>query len=356
MSNKEKTKKIALPSLLAFERKLEISDGLMYAGIFDNRGLDYAKKDKKKEKKLWVKIPIVKRQNRSTQSAEGIKDIKKTAPNPVASGDDQAVIPSGCDTLKVSWTMRIIGNVGKPFACNNQDFEGKIIEKTSEFKQEGLKDLAFRYAYNIVNGRFLWRNRVCAENVEIQVLIKDETLIFNAYDFSLSDFDTKADNKNLKKIADIIYEGLMDETGEKFTSIKVNAFVKLDESQQIFPSQEMNMGEAGKTLFQLNKCAAMHNVKIGNAIRTIDTWYSDKAIAKADGKDNIESVIITDKYPIAIEPYGSVTQRGTAHRPSNDDLYTLVLNWLNEKDISDDSKKYVLANLIRGGVFGESSK
>lgn len=356
--NTDKKQKMVLPSVLAFERKLEVSDGLMFAGLFDNRGLEYAEDDKKQERRLWQEIPITKRQNRSTQSAEGIADLKKTMPNPVASGDDQAVIPSGCDTLKVSWTMRVIGNVGKPFSCNKADFETAITTKVSEFKTEGLKDLAFRYAYNIVNGRFLWRNRVCAENVEIQVSIKDgkELLTFNAYDFSLLDFEKQKDNEKLKKVVDVIYQGLADETGEKFSSIKVNAFVKLDESQQIFPSQEMNMNEKGKTLFQLNNCAAMHNVKIGNAIRTIDTWYGNNAIAKAEGKDDPESIAIDDKHPIAIEPYGSVTQQGLAYRASKDDLYTLMLNWLNEKEISDENKKYVIANLIRGGVFSKGSK
>jgi CRISPR-associated protein Csy3 len=354
MSNEKKVK-MDLPSMLAFERKLEVSDGLMYAGIFENRGLGYAKDDDKKAKKLWSAIPITTRKNRATQSAVGIKDIDKTQPNPVASGDDQAVIPSGCDTLKVSWTMRIIGNVGKPFACNKANFETAITGKTSEFKAEGLEDLAFRYAYNIANGRFLWRNRVCAENVEIQVSIKDqeEPLTFNAYDFSLFDFDTNKENEELQKIATIIYQGLMDKTGENFSSVKVNAFVKLDESQQIFPSQEMNMNEKGKVLFQLNNCAAMHNVKIGNAIRTIDTWYGDNAIAKAEGKDETESVAINDKHPIAVEPYGSVTQRGLAYRPSKDDLYTLMLAWINGAEISDNNKKYVIANLIRGGVFSK---
>jgi CRISPR-associated protein Csy3 len=97
----------------------------------------------------------------------------------------------------------------------------------------------------------------------------------------------------------------------------------------------MNMGEKKKVLFQLDKCAAMHDVKIGNAIRTIDNWYKNA------------------KFPIAIEPYGSVTQMGQAYRKNKDDLYTLMLDWLNEKDnVSDEDKNFVVANFIRGGVFG----
>ena len=342
-------KNITLPSVLAFERKLEVSDGLMYAGLFDNRLVGNSS---------WQAIPVTKRLNRSTISSPGIKDGDKVKPNPVASGDDQAVIPSGCDTLKLSWTMRVIGKVGEPFACNKNDFKTSLAEKISGIKETAIQDLAFRYAYNIANGRFLWRNRVCAENVEIQVTIKGEKepLIFNAYDFSLRDFEQGKDDEGLKKVTEAIKQGLMDETGENFTSLKINAFVKLDEFQQIFPSQEMNMGEKGKTLFQLHDCAAMHNVKIGNAIRTIDTWYSDKAITKAEGKDKVETVTIDERRPIAIEPYGSVTQQGMAYRPSKDDLYSLMLDWINEKNekkISDDNKKYVIANLIRGGVFSK---
>jgi len=348
------SKSINLPSLLAFERKLEISDGLMYAGIFDNRELNYAKNDEREEKKLWREITIEPRANRATQSSEGNGDKDKVNAN--ITKVDHASIPSGCDTLKISWTMRIIGNVGKPFSCNNVKFEETIIKKVSDFKAEGLKDLALRYAYNVANGRFLWRNRICAENVEIQVSIKDEVLVFNAYDFSLLNFDKKKEDKNLEKIANVIYQGLVDETGENFASIKINAFVKLDESQQIFPSQEMNIGEKVKTLFQLNGCAAMHNVKIGNAIRTIDTWYGNNAIPKEEGKDKTEPVEIKNKKPIAIEPYGSVTQRGVAYRPTEDDLYTLMVAWVNgKKEISDDNKKYVIANLIRGGVFSKKS-
>lgn len=354
-------KKIVLPSVLAFERKLEVSDGLMYAGLYNNRTLEYATDDVKKERKLWQPIAITKRYNRSTQSSLGIKkEIDKTNANPVASGDDQAVIPSDSDTLKVSWTLRVIGKIGTPFSCNKPEFQTKIIAKTNDFKdQEAFKKLAYRYAYNIANGRFLWRNRVCAESVEIQVTANGKKLpAFNAYDFSLNDFEKNGEQ--IQELVEVIYQGLIDETGEKFTSIKVDAFVKLDESQQIFPSQEMNMNEKGKVLFQLNKCAALHNVKIGNAIRTIDTWYSKEVSVQKD-KTTTELIILDNdsKQPIAIEPYGSVTQRGMAYRPSKDDLYTLIKKWVNEKDddsnkINENDKNYIMANLIRGGVFGGS--
>lgn len=321
---------VQLPSVLAFERKLETSDALMYAGNWGD--------SEKPDSQEWQPIPITKRQNRSTQSAYGIDDAKKSEPNPVSSDSDDANLPHDKDTLKVGFSIRVIGNVGKPFACNDPEFEKSVSKQVKNYKEDenGLKTLALRYAYNIVNGRFLWRNRVCAEKISIAVRTDavSEEFRFNAYDFSLNDFNKNVDNADLQRLAEAIHTGLIG-GDSSFTLVEVEAYVNLGNGQHVFPSQEMNMGEKKKVLFQLNKCAAMHNVKIGNAIRTIDNWYKNA------------------EFPIAVEPYGSVTQMGQAYRRSRTDLYTLMLDWLNEKDnVSDDDKNFVVANFIRGGVFG----
>jgi len=338
-----------LPSMLSFERKLETSDGLMFSGNWED----------KEQQEKWSSISIVKRQNRSTQSAYGIDDIKKTAPNPVSSDSDDANLPIDKDTLKLSFTLRIIGSLGEPFACNKPDFAQSIHAKVQAFKSsDGLNDLAFRYAYNIANGRFLWRNRVGADDVEVQVLLNnvEAPIIFNAYEFSLKDFKLNENNAKLKALTNAIREGLACDEDNSFAFMKVDAFVKLGNGQHVFPSQEMNMGEKKKRLFHLGGNAAMHNVKIGNAIRTIDSWYGDTMMVKAEGKGKTETVDVGIRLPIAAEPYGSVTQHGRAYRPSKNDLYTLMLSWVNGGEVAADQQKYVVANLIRGGVFGGDSE
>ena len=89
------------------------------------------------------------------------------------------------------------------------------------------------------------------------------------------------------------------------------------------------------------RIAAIHSQKIGNALRTIDTWYEDAA---TNG-------------PIAIEPYGSVTTQGKAYRQPKQklDFYTLLDNWVL-KDVAPaaEQQHFVIATLIRGGVFGEA--
>lgn len=326
-------KNIQLPSLLAFERKMEVSDGLMYSGNWS----DIKKPD------VWKAIPVTKRQNRSTQSAYGIEDDKKSQPNPVASDSDDANLPMDKDTLRLSFTLRVIGNLGKPFACNDPAFQQAIVEKVNEFKKSdggGLETLALRYAYNIANGRFLWRNRVCAEQVTIKVYLSgNETpLTFNATSFPLNDFSQQSGDSELQALKKHILQGL-NGSENSFVFLKVEAYAKLGVGQHVFPSQEMNMNSKGKELFQLDKCAAVHNVKIGNAIRTIDNWYSDA------------------QFPIAVEPYGSVTQIGQAFRKTKKegDLYTLLLSWLDGNDIKDQAH-YVVANLIRGGLFQGEGK
>lgn len=339
-------KTIPLPSMLSFERKLECSDGLMFSGNWSDKA----------QQENWQSIPVLPRQNRSTQSAYGIKDVDKTKPNPVSSDSDDANLPIDKDTLKVSFTLRVVGNLGKTFACNKPDFASAIEKKVSEFNQsENVDDIAFRYAYNIANGRFLWRNRVGAEQVEIIVKHKEdeEPLKFNAYDFSLNSFKKGSDNEFLKKLTALVKNGLLGDD-EIFVLLNVDAYVKLGKGQHVYPSQEMNMGEKTKKLFKLDQCAAMHNVKIGNAIRTIDSWYGDTMLIKSEGKDKTDTVAIDSeiKSPIAIDPYGSVTQHGRAYRPTKIDLYTLMMDWVNNKNIEEDQQKFVVANLIRGGVFG----
>ncbi len=365
-----------LPSLLSFERKLELSDALMFSGSFDDtdkKNTEIERDDKGnviKSKVHWQPIEIRTRKNRGTISSHGASEKDMLKPNPKFSDNDGANLCANNNTLKISFSMRIIGNLGKPFACNKPDFEKSITKKIDQDKNEVVKTLAFRYAYNIANGRFLWRNRVGAEQVIIKVECKsnnneNETLTFNGYDFSLSNFDKNKEHVDLQKLTQVIQQGLLATGDDQFSFITVQAFVKLIDGQQVFPSEEMNMGDTKKTLAKREGCAAIHDVKIGNAIKTIDTWYGD-TVMMATGIKNSPTDKISiegeEKKPIAIEPFGSVTQRGSAFRFEKVDLYSLMVNWVNENDetkqneiLSFEDKCYVTACLIRGGVFSRKS-
>lgn len=321
---------LTLPSVLAFSRKLEVSDALMTSGLWS----DIDKSDK------WQSIALHEKRNRATKSQYGAKDEEKSEPN-LSWGDD-AVLPHDADTLRVKFTLKILGQLEDPTACNSPEFEERVNQVVRVYREKHqFKVLATRYANNIANGRFLWRNRVGAESISIKVKHSSQTWEFDVYKdrYQLNEFAPIPNDSNhpFAQLIAVIQNGLQ---RDGFEYLEITAFAKLGLGQHVWPSQEMVLnipkGEKSKILFKLNDCAAMHSEKIGNALRTIDTWYADDTNAKA----------------IAIEPYGSVTSRGEAHRISRNDFYTLFLNWLNDNEISVDQQHYVMATLIRGGVFG----
>jgi len=131
--------------------------------------------------------------------------------------------------------------------------------------------------------------------------------------------------------------------------ITVDAYALVGKAQEVYPSEELVLdkgkGDKSKILYHVNDVAAMHSQKIGNALRTIDTWYPDFDEAQIG--------------PIAIEPYGAVTNLGKAFRAPKEkaDFYTLFDRFaLGEKLADKNQEHYVMAVLIRGGVFGQSGK
>ena len=262
---------------------------------------------------------------------------------------DVAALPANADTLQASFTLRVLGGTGTPSACNNADYQTKLLATVQGSVQAiGFGELARRYAHNLANGRFLWRNRVGAEQVEVQVqhLVQGaavKTWTFDALALSTRDFAASdAAAQDLAALAELIAQGL---AGQSHVLLHVTAWARLGSAQEVYPSQELILDKAnnGKKLYAINDVAGIHSQKLGNALRTIDTWYSDSA----------------DPAPIAVEPYGSVTTLGKAFRKPTDklDFYTLLDTWLlKDKAPEPVQQHFVMATLIRGGVFGDAGK
>lgn len=334
-------------TVLAFERKLDPSDGIFHAGRWDEQQID----------DVWLPVSLREKSVRGTISnrlkanAQAPAKLDAAIQNPNLQTVDVATLPPDCDTLRLRFTLRILGGVGQPSACNDADYQAKLEAIVRDYLENtGLAELAHRYANNLANGRFLWRNRLSAEAVEVHIrhLQAGETVAdwsFNALDYSLRDFD--ANDGDLTSLARTIKQGL--DGGPVF--LEVTAHARMGLGQEVYPSQELILGGGGnnqkgrksKTLYEVDGVAAVHSQKIGNALRTIDTWYPDA-----------ESL---DLGPIAVEPYGSVTSRGAAYRQPRQkaDFYNLFDNWiLKDKAPSPEQQHFIVATLIRGGVFGAS--
>lgn len=352
-----KPQKPTTPSVLAFERKLDPSDGLFSAGRWSEIA----------DGSRWPPLDIHEKAVRGTISNRlkaGEQDpVKLDAKieNPNLQRVDVATLPNDADTLRVRFTLRVLGGAGTPSACNNADYQARLQQTVAAYVGEyGFGALARRYAHNLANGRFLWRNRVGAEQVRVEVHHLEQgeakqTWAFDALNFSLRDFDAPAPfEADLNAIAATIASGLAGQ--QAYVLLEVVAYARMGDGQEVYPSQELILdkgdkkGQKSKTLYAVGpagqQSAALHSQKIGNALRTIDTWYP-----VAEGEE---------LGPIAVEPYGSVTNQGKAYRQpkAGVDFYNLLDAWVlkGQAPTSEGDRHFVMATLIRGGVFGDSDK
>lgn len=333
-------------SVLAFEKKLVPSDGRMYGTIWENRD----KVSKLKLQPKSVRGTVSHRLKKTTDKDIAKLNMDVADPNPQSI--DYCALGGEQDTLKIYYTLKVLGGVEHPSACNNNSFIQNYKASANEYiNREGFRELAKRYAINIANARFLWRNRVGAENIEVHVNAlnkgSEQSWVFDATKFSTKHFDV--DDESVNSLAKRIASTLSSENG--FLMLEIICFAKVGKAQEIYPSEELVLdkgkGKKSKVLYSVDEIAAMHSQKIGNALRTIDTWYPEFGDPEASAG------------PIAIEPYGAVTNLGKAFRSPKDkqDFYTFFdkFAWGEKLDRIED-EHYVMAVLVRGGVFGESDK
>ncbi|CAG0903196.1 unnamed protein product [Cyprideis torosa] len=265
---------------------------------------------------------------------------------------DSCALGTDQDTLKLSFTLKVLSGVEYPSACNHAEFNNSYTAAAKGYiEQYGFKELARRYAVNIANGRFLWRNRVGVEQLEVVVKVSNEDTqwTFNALDIGTRDFAVK--NANIDALAERIASALSGQND--FLLLEVDAYAQTGKAQDVYPSEELvldkgnSKGGKSKILYHINGVAGMHSQKIGNALRTIDTWYP------AHDDPDIHTGAI------AIEPYGAVTNLGIAYRNPKEksDFFSLFDKFALGETLADENQEhYVMAVLVRGGVFGESGK
>ncbi|MGB1558725.1 MAG: type I-F CRISPR-associated protein Csy3 [Oceanococcaceae bacterium] len=337
--------KLTTASVLAFERKLDPSDGLMYSGRWEERN----------DSQQWPGVGLREKSVRGTISnrlkakEQDPAKLDAAIENPNLQSVDVAALAVGHDSLNLRFSLRILPGTGAPSACNSAPYRDKLRATVDSYiDQHSFSELARRYALNLANGRFLWRNRLGAEAVEVRVSQLEagsatQTWTFDALQLNLRELTAPEQlAPAAKELASAIEQGL---SGQRHVLLHISAFARLGDGQEVYPSQELILdrarGDKSKTLYKVGDVAAMHSQKIGNALRTIDTWYPR---AKEMG-------------PIAVEPYGSVTTQGAAFRQPRDrvDFYSLLDNWvLKDKQPAEGDQHYVMAVLVRGGVFGKA--
>lgn len=324
------------PSVLAFERKLNPSDAFLYGTKWD-------------DKEHAIPLKLVEKSVRGTtsmkQSDTDPLKFNSSIQKPNLQTVDFCALPQELDTLKMIYTVKILGRVGEPSSCNIVDFQSKIKSAVASYKEKfGFEELGKRYAQNIACARHLWRNRVGAEKIEVVVKVigTDNSWVFDGKKYSLYNFEET--DENVLSLGKLIASAL---SGSESVTLEIITYAKVENGQEVYPSEELVLDKdkvsKSKILYAVDGIAAMHSQKVGNALRTIDTWYPDFV----DSQNNIG--------PIAAEPYGAVTNMGKAFRTpeSKKDFYTLFDKFTSDTEMNNANDiHYVISVLIRGGVFG----
>lgn len=331
-----------IPSVLSYSRSLEPSDAF------------FSQKDSLSHTDTESALSVVTRQIKTTmsnrQKAAIKNDVAKLQAEISKTNIQQTqtvYLDQDCDTLVVKTSIKVLPFLGEASSCNDAQFEENVKAVVEDYaNRTSFKELSQRYATNIANGRWLWRNRFNASKIMITVkCVVDDNIekefTFNAKELSLK--EPVADVSGVDELADLIAKSLM---GEIFLVVYCQADLLMGYGHQAFPSEEMNTDkDVPKTLYQVKGVSAFHAAKVGNAIRSIDTWYciEDSKVA----------------LPISVEVYGSVSKISLAYRPPTNgtDFYTIFDEWLLTGELPDiEQQHYVMAMLIRGGLLGQSGK
>jgi CRISPR-associated protein Csy3 len=336
---------------LSFEKKLVPSDAFMYGTTWANR--DQVDNEDVVHPLLLREKTVRGTKDHGKSKEKDIMKLNMEATQPNLHRVDHCSLKRNDDTLVVDFTMKVLPKVWEPVTCSSKKHFEAITSSVKKSK-DSVMELAKRYAINLANGRFLWRNRVGASEIEVivSVLANDQSIkqsfVFDAYDYSLAHFNAGGDKK-ISGLAMEIFSALMSE--DDFVLLRVTASVLMGRGQDVYPSQELILdkeksaskkGEKSKVLYHEDGVAGMHSQKIGNAIRTVDTWY--------DGSH--------DSKPLAISPYGADTHNAAAYRTpkTKRDYYSILDKVVAGRDLDPSELIFFTAMHLRGGVFGRSDK
>ena len=349
-----------LPGVLAFSRCHVVTDAEMFSRMAD--GTD-------------VPVAVVRHGIRGTQN---VNDGKGNDSQKVAAGGARSIsniqvtetakLDPKAEAMVVRFGISMLDIGESLHSCVGTDREnGRMMRQTiDDFvtrakPSQGIVEIALRYARNIANGRWLWRNRTIAASIEITVSKKSDgaTLaVFDARNVPLNVFSDYSSGEHV-----VAAELVRQMCGDSFDGLAVEAVVNMRilGNVEVYPSQNYVDTPTGfaRPLYKIGQServelkdpsaftdtritgyAAIRDQKIFNAIRTIDTWYS----AYED-----------TGFPIPVEPLGANLSQQEFYRPGKQSSFEMMKR-LVQIDPDTPEGMFCIAALDRGGVYGESDK
>lgn len=346
-----------LPGVLAFKRGHVVSDAEMFSLLPDGseeaiavirhgiRGTQNVNDGKGNEHQRKA----------ATNSARDVSNIQSTETAKLHPQADALVVRFGLAMLDLSDTLDSCVAADKAEGRNMRASIDDFIARAKG--SDGLYNVALRYARNIANGRWLWRNRTLAEQVEITVTRRDQSPLatFDALRVPVNDFDAPTEQEHA-----VAKELAAQMKGESLDGLTITAVVtpRIRGNVEVFPSQNYAEKPRGfsRPLYKLGHpepllrdqvqdtrrmgTAALRDQKIFNAIRTIDTWYPSFA---------------DTGFPISVEPLGASLAQQEFYRQGKHSSFEMFKR-LAEIDPNSPEGMFCIASLDRGGVYGETDK
>lgn len=352
-----------LNGVLSFQRGIILTDGLMYNILENGRK---------------VPIEVIRHGIRGINNKE-VQEGKDASPSNVQRTESAKTSPDAVG-IAVEFYVRILPIKNTIFNCaldekNWRSTFDAFIEYHCQDKA-ALTELSCRYARNILSGRWLWRNQFLSDDITVSVGVsgKPGAEFTEVCKVGCSTVEQGKFGNYSQEETDLGRKFLECFLGQSSFNFKVEARVMFGFKGviEVFPSQNFAPGKPkgfARPLYKVNPIsqrdlrelspkgkesageyfgdtikmgsAALRDQKIGNAIRTIDTWWS--------GDDSA--------FPIPVEPNGACLSTNDFKRNGRSkNTWVHYLGCMADLHSDSPEARYLLAMFVRGGVHGEKDK
>lgn len=358
---------LALPSILAVQRGLVVSDATFF-NVFEDGG----------ESPVWVTRGGIRGTVNTIKRQGGEDDIRNIQTTDTAKLHPEAVgyrVRFNVASLPLFSLVASVSDKSPGVAAAARSAVEAFLRRCAETSPgataTALEIVCGRYVRNLLNGRWLWRNRAEARAVTVTVSVgsgaEAVSVTGNALGLPLSGadsgkgvFEGEAAGEHEDVLAYALADGFL---GRRAVELKVEAMITPAAlgAVEVYPSQNYLAKKAvgfARSLYRV-PCrevepdvpmqpamlgqAALRDQKVGNAIRTIDTWYPQFAERQK---------------PIAIEPNGASLDAMQLFRATPDSSAFDLLTKLNQLSGTAECARslFMLGCVIRGAVINQEKK
>lgn len=357
----------AHPNFINFTRSIEPSEGRLFAeldgGLVPIQVMESSIRGSISNHLLPSK-PKAAKKDAEEADAKG-KEKEKDPGNPNLQRIDVCFLPDGAERLVLTFSLSVNARSLTPEGCNDEAVRSALGRLSAAFAEKGgYVDLARRYVWNLANARTLWRNRNSVDK-KAKVTAEGKAYEFDADAIGTFAYDPKWCPAHAEPLVARVADALSGKGAILFLDVEVSG--RLAKGAPVYPSQEFieakGVDKRTKVLCgtparwdgESIRHASMHSQKIGNAVRTIDSWHpqaDEIGCIAVETYGYSQSALKTVRKPDRKDRDGA---QGTGFYDLLVDIDGMISRLADVPGIPDDVA-YFMAVLVRGGVFSRAKE